>query len=286
MKTSVSSYSYLKYMRSTGADLFKICDLAKKTGFDGIEFTRLNEDGRSFDETRKLASELKSHCDEIGLPIVAYAVGANFLCQDPSAEAEKIKRDADIAASLSAPVMRHDVCYSLPKKHLYSYRDAAKDMAPYIRDVADYAMKIGVKTCTENHGYIFQSPERVELLMLTVNHPSYGWLCDIGNFLCADADPVKAVTVAKDYVFHAHVKDFLFKDGSVARPSGFFGTSGGNHIRGTILGHGTVPVRNCLSILKNSGYDGYVSLEFEGPEDNLEAISASYGFLKKTLSEI
>lgn len=286
MKTSVSSYSYLKFMKKNGADLFKVCELAKETGFEGIEFTRLYENGHTFDETRKLASDLKTHCDSIGLPIVAYAVGANFLCEDPAAEAEKIKRDADIAAVLGAPVLRHDVCYALPKKHLYSYRDAANDMAPYIRDVAEYAMKLGVRTCTENHGYIFQSPERVEKLMLTVNHPNYGWLCDIGNFLCADADPVKAVTVAKDYVFHAHVKDFLFKSGQVERPTGFFGTSGGNHLRGTILGHGVVPVRNCLSILKNSGYDGYVSLEFEGPEDNLDAISASYAFLRKTLSEI
>ncbi len=286
MKTSVSSYSYLKFMKKNGADLFKVCELAKETGFEGIEFTRLYENGHTFDETRKLASDLKTHCDSIGLPIVAYAVGANFLCEDPAAEAEKIKRDADIAAVLGAPVLRHDVCYALPKKHLYSYRDAANDMAPYIRDVAEYAMKLGVRTCTENHGYIFQSPERVEKLMLTVNHPNYGWLCDIGNFLCADADPVKAVTVAKDYVFHAHVKDFLFKSGQVERPTGFFGTSGGNHLRGTILGHGVVPVRNCLSILKNSGYDGYVSLEFEGPEDNLDAISASYEFLRKTLSEI
>ena len=286
MKTSVSSYSYLKFMKKNGADLFKVCELAKETGFEGIEFTRLYENGHTFDETRKLASDLKTHCDSIGLPIVAYAVGANFLCEDPAAEAEKIKRDADIAAVLGAPVLRHDVCYALPKKHLYSYRDAANDMAPYIRDVAEYAMKLGVRTCTENHGYIFQSPERVEKLMLTVNHPNYGWLCDIGNFLCADADPVKAVTAAKDYVFHAHVKDFLFKSGQVERPTGFFGTSGGNHLRGTILGHGVVPVRNCLSILKNSGYDGYVSLEFEGPEDNLDAISASYEFLRKTLSEI
>ena len=286
MKTSVSSYSYLKFMKKNGADLFKVCELAEETGFEGIDFTRLYENGHTFDETRKLASDLKTHCDSIGLPIVAYAVGANFLCEDPAAEAEKIKRDADIAAVLGAPVLRHDVCYALPKKHLYSYRDAANDMAPYIRDVAEYAMKLGVRTCTENHGYIFQSPERVEKLMLTVNHPNYGWLCDIGNFLCADADPAKAVTVAKDYVFHAHVKDFLFKSGQVERPTGFFGTSGGNHLRGTILGHGVVPVRNCLSILKNSGYDGYVSLEFEGPEDNLDAISASYAFLRKTLSEI
>ena len=36
MKFSVSSYSYLRYMLTTGADYYEICDHAKKAGFDGV----------------------------------------------------------------------------------------------------------------------------------------------------------------------------------------------------------------------------------------------------------
>ena len=38
MKIGVSSYSFSKYRRATGASLIEICDLAKKIGFDGIEY--------------------------------------------------------------------------------------------------------------------------------------------------------------------------------------------------------------------------------------------------------
>ena len=47
-----------------------------------------------------------------------------------------------------------------------------------------------------------------------------------------------------------------------------------------ILGHGNVPVYQCLRILKQSGYDGYVSIEFEGMEDNLPALEIGLENLK------
>ena len=41
MKIGVSSYSFSKYMNQTKADYFTICDLAKKMGYDAIEFIDL-----------------------------------------------------------------------------------------------------------------------------------------------------------------------------------------------------------------------------------------------------
>lgn len=282
MKIGVSSYSFSKYFRETGCDYFKVCDIAKEIGFDGIEFTGL-EGYTTRTDLIELAGEIKEYCAKIGLEIAAYTVGANFLADDPEAEIAKVLKCVDIAEALGAPVMRHDVCYGLPKDHLYTYRDAIKDMAPRIRRVTEYAAAKGIKTCTENHGYIFQSPERVEELILAVGHENYGWLCDMGNFLCADADPVVAVGIAAPHTFHAHAKDFLFKSGDVDCPSGFFTTRGGNHIRGTVIGHGVVPVKNCIAALKRVGYDGYVSIEFEGMEECLPAIRAGFDYLKKNV---
>ena len=37
MKLGVSSYSFRKYIFEAKCDYFKICDLAKKMGFDAIE---------------------------------------------------------------------------------------------------------------------------------------------------------------------------------------------------------------------------------------------------------
>ena len=162
MKLGVSSYSFLKYMKEKGCSYLDICDIAKEIGFDGIEFINLNSKslGINGDEI-EMAKEIRAHCEKIGLEIAAYTVGANLLADDITAEVERIKRCVDVCEALGAKVLRHDVAYALRKTHLYSYRDAIEEMTPFIREIADYAEAKGIRTCTENHGYIFQNPEIV-----------------------------------------------------------------------------------------------------------------------------
>ncbi|MBO5883857.1 MAG: sugar phosphate isomerase/epimerase [Clostridia bacterium] len=285
MKVGVSSYSFEKYRKNTGADYLEICDISKKIGFDGIEFTELEIDGiDGCSDMIECALKIKEHCEKIGLKIINYAVGANLLSEDKDAEIEKLFEQVRVAKALGVSVMRHDVCFVLPQKPLYNYRDAIKEMVPSIRKVTEYAKAQGVRTCTENHGFIFQSPERVEELILAVGNENYGWLCDMGNFLCSDDDPIRAVAIAAPYAFHVHAKDFLFKSrGEGVKPEGFFETRGGNYLRGTVVGHGVVPIVNCISILKKAGYDGYISLEFEGAEDNMFALEAGYKYLRSVI---
>lgn len=284
MKFGVSSYSFSKYLLDTKCDYIKICDLAKDFGYDGIEFTPLEEKAYGItDDPIKTAKEIREHCERIGLEICAYTVGANLCGENADSQLEALLRHIDVAEALGAKTLRHDVCYSLPKTHLYSYRDAIKEMVPRIRKATKSAEKKGIRTCTENHGYIFQAPERVEELILAVNEKNYGWLCDIGNFLCVDADPAKAVSIAAPYTFHVHAKDFLYKSGDVECPEGFFTNSNGNHLRGTVIGHGVVPVKNCITILKKAGYDGWLSVEFEGMESCLDAIKAGLNYLKSII---
>jgi len=139
-----------------------------------------------------------------------------------------------------------------------------------------------VKTCTENHGFIFQDSARVEALIRAVDHPNYGWLVDMGNFCCADESSSYAVGIAAPYAFHVHAKDFLIKSGACIDPgNGWFRSRGGNYLRGTIVGHGEIPVTQCVQILKNAGYDGWLSLEFEGMEENLPAVEAGLAYLRR-----
>ena len=284
MKIGVSSYSFSKHIKSTGCNYIDICNLAKEFGFDGIEFVDLDFKGFNITtDPMATAKEIRAHCEAIGLEVIAYTVGANFLCEDQEAEIERLCRCVDVCEALGAKVMRHDVCYALPKETRFTWQDAVGVMAPAIRRVSEYAAAHGIRTCTENHGYIFQAPERVETLIRAVNYENYGWLIDIGNFLCADADPLRATVSAAPYAFHVHAKDFLYKSADTPMPDGFFKTAGKNFIRGTVIGHGVVPVVACMNVLKDSGYNGYVSVEFEGMEECLPAIKSGLSFLKKII---
>ena len=276
MKIGVSSYSFSKYMNQTGANYFTICDLAKKMGYDAIEFIDLSLEVQPAESLTELAKAIRRHCEEIDLPIAAYTVSADFLRPN---EVQTVMEKVDIAEALGAKVLRHDASWSLPED--MDWRQLIDQIAPDIRQVTEYAAKKGIRTCTENHGYVLQDAERVETLIRTVNHPNYGWLVDMGNFLCADDLPVHAVPIAAPYAFHVHVKDFLYKPADAENPGqGWFPSRNGSYLRGTVAGHGVVPIRRCLETLKKAGYDGVVSYEFEGMEENLPALEAALAFLR------
>ena len=278
MKLGVSSYSYAKYMKQTGCDLKEICSLARGMGFDAIEFTTIKAE-----DPMALAGELREFCASLGLEIAAYAVGMNLLKGDSEENVAELKRCVDVAEALGAPVMRHDICSSLPEG--MTWEEAIPVMAPLIRRVTEYAAEKGIRTCSENHGFIFQDSERVEKVIRAVDHGNYRWLLDIGNFLCADEMPTDAIERALPYTIHVHVKDFLYRKAEELSvlPDGFFKTRNGNLLRGTILGHGDVPVATCIQRLREFGYDGTVSLEFEGAEENLNAVRLGYAYMCKLM---
>ena len=285
MKLGISNYSFSKHQRATGCSMKNICDLAKKIGFDVIDFTQ--DAAKNVEDPIATAKDLRAYCAQIGLEIGAYTVGADFFkaVEDPAFAEEQIAtlcRQVDFAEALGVHKMRHDLGYSLPEGT--DWRPLVEKMGPMVRRVTEYAAEKGIATCSENHGLFFQEPERMEAIFAAVNHPNYGWLVDIGNFYCADVNSVEAVKRAIPYVKHVHVKDFLYFNTSeleLLPEGGFFRNRFGNLIRGTILGHGVVPVIECIRLLRKGGYDDIFTLEFEGAEENLPAIEASYAYMRK-----
>ena len=267
MRISVTSYSYASAVRQGRYTEPDLIGLAKRQGFDGIEFAEIHPPAG--EDKPAYAARLRAEADAQGIPIVAYCVGADLL-RDTDAEIERLKGEVDVAAALGTPVMRHDASggYRREDRGQRGFSNALPALVRGYRAVTEYAQTKGVRTCIENHGYFAQDPERVEAIVNGVAHPNFGALVDIGNFLCADADPAKAVGLLAPYAFHVHCKDFHYKKGTEpVPPDGFFATRGGNYLRGAIVGHGVVPVAQCLRLLKNAGYDGWYTVEFEGMED-------------------
>lgn len=279
MKISVSSYSFGAYADKSSLGVLGIMDEAKKMGFDGIELVEFPEISDS-----EFLREIRRHSEDIDLPIVALDVGADFTKNDCSCVHDEIERVCalvDTAAALGSPLMRHDVSYGSFSRAI-GFDDALPTMIQGCRAVAEYASHCGVKTMFENHGYFLQDSDRVEKLICGVAHPNFGYLIDVGNFMCADEEPTHAVGRLARFATHAHAKDFHFKRGSTEHPGeGWFATRGGNYLRGAVIGHGDADCAQSIRLLKACGYDGYVTLEFEGIEDNLRGISLGLENLKK-----
>lgn len=281
MKFSVSSYSFQKLLNNGSYTQRELISVAKDMGFDGIEFIDLMpEDGM----TDLLYAKVLAHeAAKVGIEIVAYTIGADFLKKDPDSEVERLYGQVDVTEALGAKLMRHDATGGFPESEAkYKGFDGALPvLADCCRRVTEYAEKKGISTMVENHGYFCQDSTRVERLVNAVNHPNFGLLVDMGNFMCADDEPAAAVGRVAQFAKHVHAKDFILKSGNGPDPGdGFFRTRGGNYLRGTVVGHGAVPVYRCVQTLKRSGYDGYVTIEFEGVEDNLWAIKTGLENLK------
>ncbi len=284
MKTSVSSYSFNYMMRAQGETQLSVMAKAKEYGFDAIEFTDLTPpEGVTQEE---YALQIKAEGERLGLAISGYSVSADLLAGsdgDLDAEIEKVKHKVDIAALMGAKVMRHDAASgNFPGGRGYRGFDTVLPrLAEGCRRITEYAAAKGVRTAVENHGTFAQDSDRMEKLVNAVAHDNFGLQVDMGNFLCVDESPVTAVSRCAPYAVNAHAKDFLLKSGQENPPEGFFQTRGGNYLRGTIVGHGVVPVRQCVAILKRAGYDGYLTLEFEGMERNEDALKIGARYLKK-----
>ena len=283
MKIAVSSYSFSQAMRDGRMNMLDVIPKAKELGYEGVEIVRGSQ---SDAEMRALASLLKVQSEEYELPIIAYMVGADFLKNGVDSEVERLRREVEIAALMGAPRMRHDSSQGRDADgNSVSVDDALPVLAEGYRRVTEFAAGLGVKTMIENHGYFMQDSCRVKRLIEAVGHPNFGWLTDMGNFLCADEDSVSAMKTAAPLAVHAHAKDFHFKKtGDFIPEQGWFTTRGGNHLRGAIIGHGIVDIRACLNLLKEAGYDSWLSVEFECIEDCLMALSADLANLRSMLN--
>lgn len=81
---------------------------------------------------------------------------------------------------------------------------------------------------------------------------------DNGNFLFADERPTDAFVSFRELTAHVHLKDFT--PGAPGQPGGLDALSGCCYV-GCAIGTGRAEVAECVTILKASGYDGWLSLE-------------------------
>ena len=290
MKLGVSAYCFSRLVRSGAMDHLQVIGKAREIGFDVIEFAGISvpegETALSF------APRMREEADKQGIRIACYTIGADFFrdgVDNWQQEVERLKDEVRIAEALGCDFLRHDSTRGFPDGYEgpKGFDDAVPILAKGCRAVTEFAQDLGMRTMVENHGFFCQDSERVEKLMNAVGHPNFGVLVDMGNFLCADEDPPLALGRLMRYAFHVHAKDFHVKSGNEPDPGrGWFRSRARNYLRGSIIGHGNVPVSQCLSIMKAAGYEGMLSIEFEGLEDPIEGVTIGLENLRRYVGNV
>ena len=277
MKASVTSYSFSQAIRAGKMTQLDVVRVAAEMGFSGIDFTDLKPvEEPTLEQQLEYAAEIRREAEKYGVEIVTYTIGANLYQGSPEADEAEVQRlfgQVDVAAAMGATKMRHDVCKKeVVDGRVVSFAKMLPTIAANARRVTEYAATKGIRTCSENHGYVAQDSDRVEALFNAVDHENYGLLIDFGNFACADEDSAKAVSRLAAYAVHVHAKDFRIYPFGRKTGEKTFSTRGCNQLAGCVIGEGDIPVAQCVAIMKRAGYDDYITVEYEGAEDCFEGI--------------
>ncbi len=152
-------------------------------------------------------------------------------------------------------------------------------VTPYWIEHAKFAAAHGVRIAIEMHpGFVVYSPETM-LRLRSLAGPNIGCNYDPSHMFWQGIDPIAAIRVLGDAIFHVHAKDTQLYPANLVR-TGVLDTKPytEERNRGWIFrtcgyGHGAEWWKEFISTLRMFGYDGVLSIEHEdsllSPEEGL-----------------
>ncbi len=152
-------------------------------------------------------------------------------------------------------------------------------VTPYWVEHAAFAAQHGVKIAIEMHpGFVVYSPETM-LRLRGIAGPTVGCNYDPSHMFWQAIDPIAAIRILGDAIFHVHAKDTQMYPANLPR-TGVLDTKPytDERNRGWIFrtcgyGHGAEWWKEFVSTLRMFGYDGVLSIEHEdslmSPEEGL-----------------
>ena len=293
MRTGLSIYSLFNDIRKGQMSVEEAFAFMKAVGCESTEIANFvvplhTPDHRPIPE---MAIKIREYADKYEVPIGAYSTGSDIgRAEGPMFEGMRqyVFSEIDLAHLLGAPLIRIDLVRVMVGKDdtgIEAYDRIFDRCVGVAREMADYAAQYGIQLTVENHGTLMNGADRVGKLVRAVDHPNYGVTLDIGNTVCVDEDPLDCACDLLPYAKEIHIKDFYIRtdpyaigakykegyeattDPGVLGNGSWMTTKHGRYLRGAIVGHGDLPMKEIITLINQSGFDGDVLVEFEGMED-------------------
>ncbi|MCL1921644.1 MAG: sugar phosphate isomerase/epimerase [Kiritimatiellaeota bacterium] len=133
----------------------------------------------------------------------------------------------------------------------------------------------------EVHGYFTTKPEMLEKMLAFCDSPWLGLNMDTGNSFIAGQDPVAFAKRFAGKIRHVHIKDVSESLAALVR-----GNATGIALSHCAIGEGVNAdnIRKVITLLRDIGYDGTLSMECEGAGGPM--IEQSLAWMRKTLAEL
>lgn len=262
MKLSLSMYSCIRAVRAGKLDLMSFLDYAANQQAQGVELLDI-----FWSDAPSEIPQVKRRLEDLGLELAVYSLSNNFIQPDASERARELadlRRAVDIALELDVDILR---VFSGNALAGLSHQQGMAWILAGLAAGADYAQSQGVTLALENHGRFAGRSDQVRDIIEQVNSPALRVNFDTGNFLPVGQDPVAAAQDLAPLVVLVHLKDMKLAKGDetghvAADPHGRL-------LTGSVIGEGLVDLPAVMAVLREAGYDGWLSLEFEGAEEPL-----------------
>lgn len=246
-KFSLAAYSYRNLLTGKTPEL-TLADFIDDCAKMGLEGTELTSYYFPAEPTPQYLRQVKQQAFRLGLDISGTAVGNDF-CHPPGKQRDNqiraVKQWVDRAELLGAPVIR---IFSGQARAGQSEAEAHRLAVDAIEQCCAYAGEHGVYLALENHGGLTTGIDGMLRLIGDVKSEWFGVNLDTGNF--HSADPYADLTRIAPYAVNVQIKVAMNPAGGKKEPADF---------------------GRLAKILIDSGYRGYIVLEYEEKEDPRQA---------------
>lgn len=269
-------------------------DLSAEFDVDGLEFYWGFTPWQDPEELDRIRERVEAQ--DRSIPMMCYS--SDFIRPDPAERHEEIeqqKRAIDATARLGGSYCRVLSGQRRP--------DVPRDLGlrwvtDCIRQLLLYAGERDVTLILENHykdGY-WEYPEFaqkkdvfLELLDRIGDDPRLGVNYDPSNAIIAGDDPIELLEAVKDRVVTMHASDRYFEGGTLedlrdiesAPQKGY-----ADILQHGVIGQGLNDYDEIFSILKEAGFDGWISIEDgEDPAKGVEEMKASIAFIREKMDQ-
>ncbi len=271
-RVGVSTYSFWRFDGPKENYPIERCiEQASEMGFDGVEILHIQMGS----EENAHLQRLKRRAIELGMDLMGFSTHQGFVDPDPAERQENVERtrhQIDLASAMGIPTMRintgrwgtsgsFDELMANrgiePPLEGYTDEDGFGWVIEAVGSCIDHAAEKGVVLGLENHWGLGRTPEGVLRIVEAIDSPWLQVTLDTGNFL---EDPYDELAMLAPYAVLVQAKTYY----------------GGGTWYTLDLDYDRI-----AGILRDAGFRGYVSLEFEGKESPETAIPKSLALLRE-----
>jgi sugar phosphate isomerase/epimerase len=270
--------------------LFDWIGKASLLGVDGLEMHNLFFKGRG----KSFLEEVKEKCSQHSLAIPMMCFSPDFSQPDLKKRLEELenqKQAIDLTVELGGRFCRTLTGQNRPG---LDRKKTVTWCVEMIREAVAYAADRGIIINIENHykdGY-WQYPEfalRSDVFLEIIGQidsPFFGVNFDPSNTIVAGEDPLELLQKIKGRVVSMHASDRYLKDGSFTdlrklELDPVYGYA--NSIQHGVIGQGLNDYDAIFRILRDSGFDGWISIE-DGM-NGMDELRQSADFLKRKIDQ-